>query len=225
MLTAGTGTAATRGAKGGVDALDALGDLSKLDDLSAINKLDDLDGLGKLDDLDNLGDLGKLDLDDVPDWSHGQDIGPDTPGGDLYPDGYDRFGNLGEQGFFDKYWDQDAGSWHYPEAKDGYPDGFDGPVEPNRLETGDVVDRYGRPGGEFASPEGTPFDERALPPSSAGAGYHRYEVLKPLPEGVTEGKIAPWFEQPGGGIQYKFDHSIEWYVEHGYLGPLDGGTP
>ena len=34
-------------------------------------------------------------------------------------------------------------------------------------------------------------------------------MLKPLPEGVTEGTIAPWFEQPGGGIQYKFDHPIE----------------
>jgi hypothetical protein len=49
-------------------------------------------------------------------------------------------------------------------------------------------------------------------------------VLKPLPEGVTEGKIAPWFEQPGGGIQYKFDHPIEWYLDKGYLKDLDGGT-
>ena len=219
VLTAGSGTVATRGAKGGVDALDALEGISRLDDLADLRHLDDLG------DVTDLSRLDRVDLDGVPDWTHGRDVGPDSPGGDLYPDGYDRFGDLGEQGFFDKYWDPEKGSWDYPEAKDGYPDGFDGPVEPNRLDTGDVVDRYGRPGGEYASPEGTPFDQRALPPSSAGAGYHRYEVLKPLPEGVTEGKIAPWFEQPGGGIQYKFDHSIEWYIEHDYLAPLDGGTP
>ena len=53
-----------------------------------------------------------------------------------------------------------------------------------------------------------------------GTDYTRYEVLKPLPESVTEGKIAPWFEQPGGGIQYKFDQPMSWYVRNGYLGEI-----
>ncbi len=89
------------------------------------------------------------------------------------------------------------------------------------MEVGDVIDRYGLADGSFASPSGTPFDERALPPSSVGSEYTQYEVLKPLPEGVTEGSIAPWFEQPGGGVQYVFDHPISWYVENGYLRGLD----
>ena len=52
VLTAGSGTVATRGAKGGVDALDALAGMSKVDDLAELRHLDDLGGLSKLDDLD-----------------------------------------------------------------------------------------------------------------------------------------------------------------------------
>lgn len=68
------------------------------------------------------------------------------------------------------------------------------------------------------SPEGAPFDERALPPSSADFNYTRYEVVRPIP-GVTEGEIAPWFEQPGGGLQYHFPpgRDIQWYIDNGYL--------
>ena len=52
VLTAGSGTVATRGAKGGVDALDALAGMSKVDDLAELRHLDDLGGLSRLDDLD-----------------------------------------------------------------------------------------------------------------------------------------------------------------------------
>ena len=61
VLTAGTGAVATRGVKGGMDALDGLSDLNKLDNLSDLNKLDRMDeltGLRRLDDLpDDLRDL------------------------------------------------------------------------------------------------------------------------------------------------------------------------
>ncbi len=86
VLTAGTGAVATRGAKGGIDGLEAL---TKMDDLAAIGKLDDLGDLGKLDDLgdlnklDDVGDLNKLD--DVGDGPvDSLDLG-DTPG--FTPDG------------------------------------------------------------------------------------------------------------------------------------------
>ena len=80
-----------------------------------------------------------------------------------------------------------------------------------------MIDRLGGPDGKFAAPSGTPFDQRALPPSDVGREYHRYKVLKELPESVTEGRIQPWFEQPGGAVQYKFDRPIKWYVDNGYL--------
>ena len=41
-----------------------------------------------------------------------------------------------------------------------------------------------------------------------------------LSEEVKSGKIAPWFDQPGGGIQYQFTQSIEELIQSGYLGRL-----
>ena len=65
----------------------------------------------------------------------------------------------------------------------------------------------------------------SLPPSDVGREYHRYRVVKPLPDSVTEGRIQPWFEQPGGAMQYKFgEHDIRWYVKNGYLEELDAPT-
>ena len=214
--TGGAGALATRGGKGALDALDGLADLGKADDLAGLGKMDDLADLGKADDL---GSGRHVDLDSTPDWTGGRDIDPNAPGGDLYGNDYQRFGDLGEQQFMDRYWNPDAsdgrGAWDYPER-----DGFDGPAVPNSLEPGDVIDRYSDFDGKYASPVDTPFEQRALPPSSVGSSYSQYEVLKPLPESVTEGKIAPWFEQPGGGVQYKFEHDLSWYVENGYLAEI-----
>jgi hypothetical protein len=39
--------------------------------------------------------------------------------------------------------------------------------------------------------------------------------LKPLR--VKAGKAAPWFDQPGGGIQYKTDGKVQDFVAWGYL--------
>src|SRR5690349_14549989 len=66
VATAGTGAVATRGIKGGADALDALSDMSRVaDDLGALSKMDDLGDLRHLDDVGDLGDLRRLDnLDD-----------------------------------------------------------------------------------------------------------------------------------------------------------------
>jgi hypothetical protein len=69
VATAGTGALATRGAKGGLDALDALSDLNKLDNLSDLSKLDrfdELTGLRRLDDLpDDLRGLVNKPIDDL----------------------------------------------------------------------------------------------------------------------------------------------------------------
>lgn len=73
------------------------------------------------------------------------------------------------------------------------------------LEPGTRIDRYGRPdAGGFVSPEGVPYENRALRPGTEG--YTVYEVYKPLP--VTESRAAPWFNQPGGGPQYELPVDI-----------------
>ena len=75
------------------------------------------------------------------------------------------------------------------------------------LPVGTALDRFGHPGGAWLSPDGTPFVERALPPDSATKPYHQYVVNDPtkLPPGyhIEQSKAAPWFDQPGGGIQYR----------------------
>ncbi|MGV0788389.1 TNT domain-containing protein [Mycolicibacterium sp. XJ2] len=72
---------------------------------------------------------------------------------------------------------------------------------------GTVIDRFGSEFGSWLSPDETPFAERALPPESAAKPYHRYVVAEPssLPPGfrIEQSGVAPWFNQPGGGVQYR----------------------
>lgn len=86
VLTAGTGALATRGIKGGVDALDALSDIAsganRLDDLATgANRLDDLaTGANRLDDLPGTGPGGRTP--DLPPFSR-MDEFADLPHRDL----------------------------------------------------------------------------------------------------------------------------------------------
>jgi len=82
VATAGTGALATRGAKGGIDAIDALADLTRLDDLADLNKLDNLSDLTRL---DELSDLRRLDT--MPDDLRNL---VDKPVGDLTPSEIER---------------------------------------------------------------------------------------------------------------------------------------
>jgi hypothetical protein len=94
--------------------------------------------------------------------------------------------------------------------------GYLGESTRTHLEAGTRIDRYGYPGGTYVSPEGTPFPARALPPTyEAEKPYYVYEVTKPLR--VKSGRIAPWFGQPGMGVQHELPLSVEALVELGYL--------
>lgn len=106
------------------------------------------------------------------------------------------------------------GGWDWPKNL-----GFaEDPVK-NTLPVGTKLDRYGGPDGSFLSPKGTPFDERALAPGSKAGGYYEYEVLKPLP--VIQGKIAPAFNEPGGGIQILPALServnVQWLIDNHFI--------
>ncbi|MCG8540992.1 MAG: TNT domain-containing protein [Clostridia bacterium] len=56
---------------------------------------------------------------------------------------------------------------------------------------------------------------RSLAPGTEVKPYHVYEVVKPV-EGLG-GKIAPWFDQSGGGIQYKLNNSIQELLDGGFI--------
>lgn len=170
---------------------------------------------------DDVAKGGKhVDVDSLPDYHEPKSIPRDGPEGKIYDPDFDRYAGKSRQEFYDEWYDEKAGNWKYPSTENGakYDDGFAEPPRPNSLKVGDTIDRLGREDGKFAAPDGTPFPERALPPSDVGREYHQYKVLKPLPDSVTEGKTAGWFDQPGGGTQYKFDKDIQWYIDNKYLG-------
>ncbi|MCV7104593.1 TNT domain-containing protein [Mycolicibacterium chitae] len=80
-------------------------------------------------------------------------------------------------------------------------------IENVQLPHGTPIDRFGFPGGGWLSPEGVAFAERALPPDSVSKPYYRFIVDDPgkLPPGysIEQSQAAPWFHQPGGGVQYR----------------------
>ncbi|MFB7664067.1 TNT domain-containing protein [Kitasatospora sp. NPDC056138] len=154
--------------------------------------------------------------------------------------GYRRTGGLTEEKFLATYYSPTANSgspgWIYPPS-DGYvlrPDGT--PVEFTvSLLPGQDIDRYGSEYGSFLAPEGIPYAARSIPPQSldgnpaAGCNYRDYRVLKPFT--VHAGPIAPWFGQPGYGLQYQLDGALVlgaptrlnvlWLVDNGYLARLN----
>lgn len=104
-----------------------------------------------------------------------------------------------------KYYNQTTGEPIWP-GQNGDPnvDGFlNGKYEDTKLRPGEQIDRYGGNNGTFFGDEGTSIPERAMAPNSDFSKYNKYVVAREMP--VRKGKIAPWFDQPGGGIQYQID--------------------
>ena len=118
---------------------------------------------------------------------------------------------------------EDAGTAAGKEITTYYPPDrgfFDEPTSQN-LETGTRIDRYGREGGTFVSPEGTPEAMRALPPGATTRPYNIYEVVNPIE--VRAGTVAPWFGQLGLGTQYELPDSVGNLIENGYLKLAEDG--
>lgn len=84
-----------------------------------------------------------------------------------------------------------------------------------RLEVGSRIDRYGSDYGTFTSPLGISYEKRALAPGTELKPYSEFEVLKTID--VKAGKIAPWFNQRGGGIQYVMPDTIDELIDAVYL--------
>ena len=83
------------------------------------------------------------------------------------------------------------------------------------LMPGDIVDRFGQENGKYLAPINTAAEKRALPYGTDLSDYHQYEVLKPFQ--VEESVIAPAFGQPGGGIQYRSNVSIQKLLKRGII--------
>lgn len=97
-------------------------------------------------------------------------------------------------------------------ANDGFLGGFE---KDTTLQPGTRIDRYGSNRGTYASPEGTPFNERGLPGSRSGDPYSAFTVKQPLT--VRGGIAAPWKDSIGGGVQYRLPMSVQQLIAQGFL--------
>lgn len=106
--------------------------------------------------------------------------------------------------------------WEIDDERVSWPpnDGFEGTPQTIILEPGTKIDRYGPPGRYF-SPIGTKFHKRALPSAKRGDPYNIFEVLEPFE--VKAGKIAKWYGQPGGGIQYFSEFNAQQLIDMGII--------
>lgn len=83
------------------------------------------------------------------------------------------------------------------------------------LQKGYQFDRYGLNKGSYVSPVGTPYEMRALAPGTELKPYKIFEVVKPV---RSKGSvIAPWFNQPGGGIQFKLNNTVQELLDSGRI--------
>ena len=110
-----------------------------------------------------------------------------------------------------KYYNQMTGSIEWPDD-----DGFLGGVSVDEvLSQGTLIDRYGLDTGKFTSPINTPMEMRAIDPMARTRPYKVFEVVEPIT--VKSGEIVPWFDEPGGGIQYKMPKTIEELLDDGVI--------
>ncbi|BCS08723.1 hypothetical protein RIB2604_02104190 [Aspergillus luchuensis] len=119
--------------------------------------------------------------------------------------GWEPFGGLCPRKWLNKWAKWDVKPWQDPKYPDH--DGFKAGSLPGGPRVGSCVDRFGSPYGGFLAPLGTKYSARAIPPrnlnkypDSPQFDYYVYKVNKPFI--AQQGEIAPWFEQPGGGIQW-----------------------
>ncbi|MCM3042811.1 glycohydrolase toxin TNT-related protein [Paenibacillus motobuensis] len=102
-----------------------------------------------------------------------------------------------------RYYNQATGDINWPGTKgDPNIDGFvNGEFKIETLQSGTIIDRYGsNASGQYFSPAGSSYGSRALPPHMKLQPYTKYIIVKPFQ--VRSGKIAPWFDEVGEGIQY-----------------------
>ncbi|SDZ06818.1 Short repeat-containing protein of unknown function [Amycolatopsis xylanica] len=134
------------------------------------------------------------------------------------------FEKLSAEDMVRKYWDPTGGytgtgEWKWSDAAPNYGQ-VPGTLKAYRPVKGEIWDRFGEPRGKNLSPDGVPYEQRAIPPTNLTAGYHRYIWLKdwdPAAGAADVSQIAPAFGQPGGGLQFQVAKSVTDLIDLGYL--------
>lgn len=94
-------------------------------------------------------------------------------------------------------------------------DGFANKPVSETLPAGTTIDRFGAETGRFFSPQGESYAARALPYVCGSLAYRVYRVVKPIH--VLAGNAAPWFDEPGGAMQYESDQPASALRNNGSL--------
>ncbi|KAE8376055.1 hypothetical protein BDV26DRAFT_294471 [Aspergillus bertholletiae] len=121
--------------------------------------------------------------------------------------GYHQLGSYCPTTFLQKFV-PDGQQYVYPEKDGALLDSVGVPVTTEyTLEAGIELDRFGTQYGGYLAPKGTPFSWRSIPPSnlnkypnSTEYNYWVWKVKETF--NVTGGPIAPFFGQPGYGLQF-----------------------
>lgn len=74
-----------------------------------------------------------------------------------------------------------------------------------------IIIRFGSEYGRFTAPQNTRFEEVSLPYTVESLAYHEYRVIADsltVKCIVDKGRVAPMFNQIGGGIQYLHNRTI-----------------
>lgn len=160
------------------------------------------------------------------DWRLGPSYLPTTgPIGRMLR-GYRPQDSTSQYFFLGCYWQtdqQNKSGWWYPDnngfvLRDGRP-----VASPETLQVGQRVDLFGSGTGFFLAPEGTPYTERAIPPTNLDEyapaapplNYHLYRVTKAFT--VQAGPARPWFGQQGLGEQFVTSTRVSVLAGTGFL--------
>ena len=111
-------------------------------------------------------------------------------------------------------WIDDTGKTIWP-PNNGAVEGSEKMINLNK---GATFGRIGDDTGSFVAPPNTPLDNLSLAPGTDVSDYTEYVVIKPI-TGVEKVTIAPWFDKPGGGIQFKLPMTIRDLIREGYIIP------
>lgn len=80
------------------------------------------------------------------------------------------------------------------------------------LPKGTIIIRYGSIYGRFTAPDGTDYDNLALPYIKETVEFNKYKVVSDNVKVsciVHKGYVAPGFDSPGGAIQFFHEKSIQ----------------
>lgn len=130
--------------------------------------------------------------------------------------GHDALGELSELDWEQRYSTGDGAriAYAWPPAADS-PEGGRERGQPVLVEPETVLDLLGDGTGRFFFAAATPFAHRSLPGEYAEREHRSYRVIRPLP--MWWSVVAPWFEQPGGGVRYRATYSAVELVGLGNL--------